>query len=240
MDWVILESADRAFHADVHETVRPIMESFKKYFEKQNPDEKEKLGAALWKIETQLIDSKMPLLINVLQSRGIKTLLLTANYNGKVADIKSIESLCYLKLKKLGIDFEQSWKNFNRINFKRTESKGKKFIPFFGNGMIFTCRVPKGEILKEFLTKLPQYKFKKVIFIDDHLKNIKSVEEATAKLNIEFVGIEYTYAKTKKRPPLDMEKVKKKCEILIKEKRWTSDAEMENYERSQNFVKPVN
>jgi hypothetical protein len=71
------------------------------------------------------------------------------------------------------------------------------------------------------------------------LKNIKSVEEAMAELNIEFVGVEYTYAKTKKRPPLDMEKVKKKCEILIKEKRWISDKEMEDYGKNPNFVKPV-
>jgi len=28
---------------------------------------------------------------------------------------------------------------------------------------------PKGKVLEEFLSKIPQYKFKKVIFIDDRL-----------------------------------------------------------------------
>jgi hypothetical protein len=48
------------------------------------------------------------------------------------------------------------------------------------------------------------------------------------------------HVKTKQRPPLDMKKALKQCEILIKEKRWISDAEMEGYDKNQNFVKPVN
>jgi hypothetical protein len=232
MDWVIWESTDRAFHADIREAVKPIMESFKKYFEKQNQDEKEALDAALWKIDAQPVDSKMPLLINVLQSRGIKTLLLTANLNGKVADIESVESLCYRKLKNFGIDFKQSWKNLNRIDFKETEVKGKKLIPFFGNGMIFTCMVPKGEILRDFLGKLPQYKFKKIVFIDDRMKNLESVRKVSEEIGIRFIGIEYTRVKTKKRSSFDLKKIKSQVDILMREKRWISDAEMKNYEKT--------
>ncbi|MDR1334072.1 MAG: hypothetical protein LBJ71_02530 [Holosporaceae bacterium] len=38
--------------------------------------------------------------------------------------------------------------------------------------------------------------------------------------------------KFKKRPPLNMENTKKQCEILVREKRWISDAEIENLDKS--------
>ena len=49
----------------------------------------------------------------------------------------------------------------------------------------------KGKVFTDFYKKLSSYekrKFKKIIFIDDKLHNLKSLEEAASRLNLEFYG----------------------------------------------------
>jgi hypothetical protein len=101
-----------------------------------------------------------------------------------------------------------------------------KEYPIFEDGMLLNGQESKGDVLKAFLETIPQYKFKKIIFVDNQLDNVKSVDKMCGDLGTEYVGIEYGYAETKKRPPLDVEKAKKQFKILIEEKRWVSDKEI--------------
>lgn len=58
------------------------------------------------------------------------------------------------------------------------------------NGIVSVGRVPKGEGFIKFL-KLTGYKPKKIVFVDDLEKNIKSMANAAKSLNIPYVGIWY-------------------------------------------------
>ncbi len=58
------------------------------------------------------------------------------------------------------------------------------------DGIIFSGNYDKGEMIVNWF-KATKYKPKKVIFIDDKLKNIKSVEAALHKRDYPFIGIRY-------------------------------------------------
>jgi hypothetical protein len=187
-------------------------------------------------MKTQLAHEKWPLLIIVLQSRGIKTVLLTSCGAGKQGVVEAVENVCRDHLLKVGIDFRKTWTYLKRLEFPNIPRKhyhmcNTHFCAFV-DGMLFADGADKGDVLKAFLSKIPHYKFKKIIFIDDKLKNLKSVEKICTEIGIQFVGIEFTYSKIKKHPPMNPERVKKQYKTLMLEKRWISDAEMENCDKN--------
>jgi hypothetical protein len=182
-------------------------------------------------MKTRLVHEKWPLLIDALQSKGIKTLLLTTCGAGRQGVVDAVENIRRNHLLRAGIDFKKSRMNLPRTEFPDIPRKhyahcNTHFCAFV-DGMLFADGGDKGEVLKAFLSKFPQYKFKKIIFVDDKLKHLKSVEKTSAAVGAEFIGIEYAYSKTKKHPPLNLERAKRQYETLIKEKRWVSDEEME-------------
>ncbi|KJV80308.1 hypothetical protein RHORCCE3_1228 [Rickettsia hoogstraalii str. RCCE3] len=75
--------------------------------------------------------------------------------------------------------------------------------------------------------------FKKIIFIDDDLEYLKSVEKICLELNIDFQGIHYGAAKIAPLPILDKEKEQLRYEILEKEHIWLLDKELEERFRSK-------
>lgn len=176
-----------------------------------------------------LLDNKWPLLISVLQSRGIKTVLLTACATGKFGIIDSMEEWRQNQLLAFGIDFKKSWMDQEYIKFTEfTPSiRFSGGIPTFSDGMLFSEDISKGKTLRAFLAKVKNRKFNKVVFIDDKIENLKSIESISQILGIEFVGIEYTRSKTAACNQLDMQKIEKQFDILIKEKKWLSCTEIE-------------
>jgi hypothetical protein len=193
-------------------------------------------------MKTRLVHNKWPLLISALQSRGIKTVLLTSCDAGRQGVVDAVENVRAQHLLNVGIDFKKSWSNLNRIEFPNIQRKHYHFCNThfcaFVDGMLFADGADKGDVLKAFLSKIPQYKFKKIIFIDDKLKNLKSVGKVCDEIGVEFIGIEFTYSKIKKHPALNPEIVKKQYKTLMLEKRWVSDEEMNKtpYDRMLEIV----
>jgi hypothetical protein len=182
-------------------------------------------------MKTQLVHEKWSLLITVLQSCGIKTILLTSCGAGKQGVVDAVENVRRNHLLNVRIDFRKSWISVKRFEFPNIPRKhyplcNTHFCAFV-DGMLFADGADKGHALKAFLAKIPQYKFKKIIFVDDKLKNLKSVEKICNEIGAQFVGIEFTHSKIKKHPVLNPERVKKQYETLMLEKRWISDEEME-------------
>lgn len=62
---------------------------------------------------------------------------------------------------------------------------------FYKNSILFGGNNDKGEVLKHFFDHMNYYP-KKVIFIDDKMKYLLSVEKALEQYNIPFVGIRYS------------------------------------------------
>ncbi|GHU17835.1 hypothetical protein FACS189472_05290 [Alphaproteobacteria bacterium] len=238
-DDVLIEAHDAILQYQNEGALKIIANDFMKslanhHDEKHNPKDTYVFfrSIVMRDLSDDLLNDRWPLLIKVLQSRGIKTILLTSHDTGKFGVVKSMALWRHKELLKFDIDFAKSWHSVARIDLGNVPvdecaHNGASTNPEFNYGMLLTGKAKKGFTLSAFLSKIPQYKFKKIIFIDDRIDNLKSVEKVSNEIGAEFVGIEYTYSKTKKRPTLNLEKARKQFEILIKEKRWMSDEEME-------------
>lgn len=172
--------------------------------------------------EPMLVDFAIPEIIKEAITRKIKVLALTSGKTGLVGNVKSRENLRLKRLKKLGIDFSSSFE----VESMLLDSQYKKGVslPYslYKDGVIFTSRRPKGEILEKFLEKV-DFKPGKIIHVDNRLKKIMQVENFCQKNSIEFLGIHFTkvYADADKK--LDKAVVNKKLEILQEQDRWISD-----------------
>ncbi len=117
--------------------------------------------------------------INKLLAKGVTVIGLTA---------RSIEmhQRTIEQLERLGIFFS----TIRAHKFALEECAGKSGL--YADGIIFSGNCDKGELLNHWLN-IVGYHPKKVIFVDDKLKNIRSVETALHKRNYPFVGIRYGY-----------------------------------------------
>jgi len=174
------------------------------------------------------VDPKMINMMATLQSKGIKVMALTHAMTGKLGYITSMKDWRYNELIRHGYDFEKSWKGTQDKTFNGLEKSSNRLAsevsspPMFFKGIIFT-EIDKGEALEAFLSHY-KLKFKKVIFIDDKKKNLESVEKTLSKLNIAFVGIEYTAA-VMQTEPLNTKRAELQFQVLGKQRKWLSDSE---------------
>lgn len=119
--------------------------------------------------------------INDLQKKGIIAIALTA---------RSLD-LTHRTL-------EQLWRIGIHFNGKGpaqcpivSDSNGKPPALYI-QGIIFSAGRDKGEALIDWLNQM-NYHPKKIIFIDDKIKNITTVQKAVRKRNYPFVGLRYGY-----------------------------------------------
>lgn len=232
IDQTLTEPVDRARQGDVKEIVKKqIQQPLEVMYQKLSPDQKYQIYCERLKMKQQLVHQKLPNLIDILQSRGIKTLAITLNHSDKTLMDENTEDIIEQRLKSLGINFQKSWKDVDPLEFSLKNNFFEKYererTPEFKNGIIYTCHLPKGMFISEFLRKIPQ-KFSKIIFVDNQKKHIVDVENAIQNLKVEYIGIHFTYNISKTRPyPLDFQKAKIQFENLVKKQHWISDEEFE-------------
>lgn len=174
---------------------------------------------------------QMPQIINDLQSKKIRVLLLTNCFVDSYGEISKYEDHLYSELKNLGIDFKVSWQDlddFILTNLPKSVSKtfkSKECHPMFYKGMLFTIQQDKGPVLNAFFEHLKIIP-KKIVFIDDKEKNLKSVEQISKNWEIEFIGIEYKVPKEyTKAANEDIAKIQ--LQTLKKDFIWLSDHQAE-------------
>lgn len=115
-----------------------------------------------------------------LQERGIPLLGLTARYIEMAYPTHS-------QLQSIGIDLSK-----NTLYPYDKEIEGG-FASKFIQGIVFVgLKNDKGETLFRFLDSI-QYKPKRVVYVDDKLKNIESVRKVVEERGISYIGIHYTY-----------------------------------------------
>ncbi len=132
------------------------------------------------KVPIGLIEGSSKDIIWNLQNQGITILALTARSHDPDYMPKAGQ-FTYQQLKALGIDF-------SRTSLPHLSDEN---IPhFFNYGIIFTSHQEKGPFLKNFLDKMGKYPGK-VVFIDDNLKQLKSVESSLEAMRIPFFGFRY-------------------------------------------------
>lgn len=171
--------------------------------------------------KVELVNPLLKEAIDNLQARNIKVIALTNGHTGKFGDIDDREDLRIQKLKELEIDFSISFPNLKQIKLDRKNHSLDDNI-IFKDGIIFTSRQKKGEILNIFLDHLGFYP-KKIIFIDNKIKNLLTVEEFCAKASIEYKGIQYIETINREKKPVDLGRVKFQFQYLKDHKIWLSD-----------------
>ena len=120
-----------------------------------------------------------PEVVGKLQKQGLPVIALT-NRSIPVAK-RTIE-----RLQKNNIDLTK-----NTLSEKDLDISGK-FKGLYSKGIIFTGGNDKGKMLFVFFKKIG-YNPKKIVFINDRPRNVKSVQKAAKEHNVDFVGMRITF-----------------------------------------------
>lgn len=151
--------------------------------------EKEALGEHLYslmylKMEFEIVDPQVVQVIKALQSKNIKTIAFTRMNTGRCGAIPSMEDWRLKQLKDHGIDFSPAFPQFEELSI------GSEKPSLFKQGVLCANRQDKGPVFMGFL-KAIQWKPEKVLFIDNRLDYLESVEASLKHSGIEFLGFHY-------------------------------------------------
>lgn len=233
LDDVIMYVKDQIFHTRNKEY---LLKLDRELLQRMSEEEIMKLRLiAILSRQNCLVDQRIIETLRYLNQKGINTIALTHCGTGKKGAIQSREDLKIRELKDLGIDFS-ILNNLDDNRFPEIISKDGE--PLLKSGIIFTGGAEKGEILTTVLSKMHTHP-KKIIFIDDKIANIHSVENVAAKNDIEYVGIEYTAIKDDNFEKLNKERADLQFNVLEKEHKWLSDIEADEMLRSRSFVSQI-
>jgi hypothetical protein len=181
-----------------------------KYHDEITP---ELLSIALSETKYELVDPNAAKFIQDLQQRGIKTIALTRARTGKFGVIDCCAEWRIKQLSNLNIDFSKSFSEVPPMVFSEGEHPAlyKQGILFVGD-----AEVSKGELLGAFFDRIGFHP-KKVIFFDDQMKNLKSVEKELNDRDIAYQGF---YFEALKDDVIDVETAEKQLQHLIEKKKW--------------------
>lgn len=141
-------------------------------------------------VKSQLTEPSVPNLIQKLQDQKIPLLGFTAVDTSVIPEIGSIPDWRAKELKKLGINFNSSSFPKEKIEFTEFPSFRGTF-PLYKDGILYSnVTASKGKVLKAFLGKMDQTP-SRIIFVDDSLENLQSVEAELQNLGIPYLGIHY-------------------------------------------------
>jgi len=164
-----------------------------------------------------LVDPRSVQIIKELQNRNMPNLAITLSNSGRIGKIESFIDWRIEELRNFGFDF--------RIDYPSLilpKDRDKEYPPVFKSGVLMTSLHDKGIVLKNFLAAIG-WKPKKIVFIDDQLKNIQSVIQELGD-EIEIHGFHYTAA-SEKPCLLNEEAAQFQVEHFKKTAIWLSDAE---------------
>lgn len=129
------------------------------------------------------VEPHTALLISDLQANGIPVFAFTARGRTQwyTTDLEGIDRFTYDQLKNVGIDFTKT----------TVPAELQAINPdYFYNGIIFAQHIKKGDLLQYLLNDL-NYSPSKVIFVDDKLDQVKSVEATLKEMGVPFIGFWY-------------------------------------------------
>jgi hypothetical protein len=168
-----------------------------------------------------VVEDQSRQLVNSLLSKGIPTIAFTAADSGKMGYIESMADWRISQLAELGFDFSSSFSDSNFLLFPKKIQF--EHFPMFKSGVLFSSDHTKGHVIKQFLSAIPLTP-SKVVFFDDKLSYLKSVERAMDKLGITFIG--YHYLAAEKLPNnFDKQLAIFQIKQLIEHGEWLNDHE---------------
>lgn len=163
--------------------------------------------------KVMLVETLLPIYLNKLQKLGYQIIGITQINTGKCGKLDSVENWRIVELRKFSINFEKLNSYFDK----------KRIYPFpyffIKGGIIFTDKLSKGDCIRDFLNE--NTKIKRVILIDDLLRNHKDVIKKIDISKIIFTG--YHYVLAKKIPcNIVLEEANSQLKKLLEEGIWIS------------------
>ncbi|MCC8461538.1 MAG: DUF2608 domain-containing protein [Candidatus Megaira endosymbiont of Carteria cerasiformis] len=221
LDYVLFVPRDRVLrHAGEENNYRSkhFKAIFKDFQGKEIPLGKDKVPMAEYLISQILSSSKvelvsldMPNFVNELDSKKMAVVGFTANSSGKYGIVQNEAELHLSRLSSLG------------YHFKDNGDLLKGEFPECISRVIFTNKADKGKVLLGFLKQLNK-NYKNIIFVDDRLKNLTSVQNILKDHEINYLGIHYTELQDKNKV-LNQDIADKQFQVLSQEYIWLSDDE---------------
>lgn len=186
-------------------------------------DMKALYGLTASKAKWRLVDPGIIEIFTYLKKRQIPSMALTSIYTGKFGTIEKLEDWRIKHLHDLGFDFANLTPIQEEMLLYELEEQGG--VPMLKSGIILTAQVDKGRVL-EYVLRRSNYYPKTIIFIDDMLNNLESLEKLSAKLKTKFHGFHYIAASNIPIPVIDKKIEKLRFQILEKEREWLNYQEL--------------
>lgn len=177
------------------------------------------LGRVLATAAFDVVEKRTSVLIQELQAQDIVVFAFTAAESGQIGEISSFSDFRVKQLQDMGYDFTSAFPQLDVLKLNKNDPK--KGEPLFKSGILFSSDHPKGEILKQFLTTL-KLKPSKIIFVDDRIDFLASVEDAMKDMQIEFLGLHYL-ALEKFSKEVDEKLASFQFKHLIEQGEWLND-----------------
>lgn len=207
-----------------------------KYQEAQTLKEKEAVSALLTvplaNAEKMLVEDLTPALIDKIQKKSIKTIALTNCPTGPCGVIEDCEKWRLDQLQKLGINFNKSFPNLNRVTFKGVEATCIK-APVYNNGVIFAEGLSKAEALNEFL-KIVDFKPSQIIFVDNMYHHLQQMETKCRSKKIPFKGYYYVRVEKSSAHEINEKVARYQYNYLFEHGVWLSDQEANDHLNSSH------
>jgi hydroxymethylpyrimidine pyrophosphatase-like HAD family hydrolase len=186
-------------------------------------DMKALYGLTASKAKWRLVDPGIIDVFTHLKKRQIPSIALTSIYTGKFGNIEKLEDWRIKHLHDFGFDFV----NLTPIREEMLlhELEEQDGIPILKSGVILTAQVDKGRVLEHILRRSNYYP-KTIIFIDDMLNNLESLEKLSSKLKIKFYGLQYTAVSNMPIPVINKKIERLRFQILENEHEWLTYQEL--------------
>lgn len=186
-----------------------------------------------------IVESQIIKIFKELSLHKIPTVALTAMGTGKFGMIQKKEEFRVKELNRLGFSFsaltplqeEQEAPHLENTHIVLPHSICNG-IPLLKSGIIFTAGVDKGTVL-EYMFRKHNYFPEKIIFIDDYMNNITSLERLCIKLKINFYGFHYKAVSLIPLPIIKESLETLRFKILEQECKWLS------YDKLQKNIKKI-
>ena len=167
-------------------------QNFLKNYLREEPISKDefydKIRLVLINENTYIVNQRMVGLVENLSKKNIRHMVATSYSVRPLMGVQDPMQWRIDNLHKVGYFFEKSWPDQKQDIVLK--DFGTDHNPVFRNGVLFCDIFSKGDCIRsffEYIGWLP----KKIIFIDDVLRNLSDVGEFCNENMIEYVGIEY-------------------------------------------------
>ena len=189
-------------------------------------------SSILYATKRYLTDLRIIDIFNYLKLQNVPAIALTTMGTGNFGIIEKMEDIRVNELNDLGISFLPLTPIRDELLVPELENTHIVFpyckgTPMLKYGIIFTAGVDKRVVLEYMFNKYNYYP-KNIIFVDDCIKNLESLETLNTKLNLNFYGFHYAAASLTKFPNIDENLERLRFKFLEQESCWLSYEKLMN------------